>query len=347
MSKRINMTRSKYVPITFYDQNSNDLDDERASRFESRMKPSFKDTSDKINYSELAQQARFDKEGQELIVKAKIAYEEIGRVIGQLEFRGDSSKKYKKLQAELLKGWTSNSTKLPLLIDEWSSLRKDPRIIDILVDQANRTNKKLFVHQDDDEEIDYIDIDSDDLGIDKLDINDYEFEFLKEQVISIQEHFLQLKKLLELNPSEKNKYKELLDFESAINKAINETNITDIRILLQQWNADLRNMQAAPMQDFVRLSSGEQPENQIAKRSSELAQVEEDQIAKRSSELFQNEEEDQVKEESQVELNLKNLKEQERNLRLNYNQEIQHEEEDEKHEEDEEEEEDEKEEEEE
>jgi hypothetical protein len=336
------MTRSKYVPITFYDQNSNDLDDERASRFESRMKPSFKDTSDKINYSELAQQARFDKEGQELIVKAKIAYEEIGRVIGQLEFRGDSSKKYKKLQAELLKGWTSNSTKLPLLIDEWSSLRKDPRIIDILVDQANRTNKKLFVHQDDDEEIDYIDIDSDDLGIDKLDINDYEFEFLKEQVISIQEHFLQLKKLLELNPSEKNKYKELLDFESAINKAINETNITDIRILLQQWNADLRNMQAAPMQDFVRLSSGEQPENQIAKRSSELAQVEEDQIAKRSSELFQNEEEDQVKEESQVELNLKNLKEQERNLRLNYNQEIQHEEEDEKHEEDEEEEEDEK-----
>jgi hypothetical protein len=331
------MTRSKYVPITFYDQNSNDLDDERASRFESRMKPSFKDTSDKINYSELAQQARFDKEGQELIVKAKIAYEEIGRVIGQLEFRGDSSKKYKKLQAELLKGWTSNPTKLPLLIDEWSSLRKDPRIIDILVDQANRTNKKLFVQQDD-EEIDYVDIDSDDLGIDKLDINDYEFEFLKEQVISIQDHFLQLKKLLELNPSEKNKYKELLDFESAINKAINETNITDIRILLQQWNADLRNMQAAPMQDFVRLSAGEQPENQIAKRSSELFQnKEEDQIAKRSSELFQNKEEDQVEEESQVELNLKNLKEQERNLRLNYNQEIQHEEDEEVEEEDEEE----------
>ena len=337
------MTRTKYVPITFYDQNSNDLDDERASRFESRMKPSFKDTSDKINYSELAQQARFDKEGQELIVKAKIAYEEIGRVIGQLEFRGDSSKKYKKLQAELLKGWTSNPTKLPLLIDEWSSLRKDPRIIDILVDQANRMNKKLFVQQDeqDEEEIDYVDIDSDDLGIDKLDINDYEFEFLKEQVISIQDHFLQLKKLLELNPSEKNKYKELLDFESAINKAINETNITDIRILLQQWNADLRNMQAAPIQDFGRLSVGEQAENQIAKRSSELFQNEEE-IAKRSSELFQNEEEDQVEEESQVELNLKNLKEQERNLRLNYNQEIQHEEEEEEEEEEEDEEEDEK-----
>jgi hypothetical protein len=224
-----------------------DLDEERALRRMSRMRPP-KVPLVKIDYAQRAQQARFDQEGQELVVKAKLAHSELARIIDELEFRGESFRKYQTLQNDLLDGWINNPTKLISLLEQWNQIRSNPKVIDLLLDQNNRTKKKLFFQPNDDEP-EYIDIDESD-QLDELtakfaaikDINDPEYEALMVQVKDINSKFAQLTWLLDIT-GKTNEYRDMFTFPSAIKDAIKNDNVYDIRNLINQWNSKYKNIE--------------------------------------------------------------------------------------------------------